>query len=722
MKKMLTLVFVAAVFTVFGQSFEEELNRVETWINSTYRSSPRALKYANKRLDSICNSQKSEQEKMAELCKTFPEAFSIIVRELTWKIHSLDIAYDIQEGSAAETKITKGVKILDSLETGHQNSKSDQEIKKTSGGFGLQGSVNLNWLPKASGSISGHYENNSSGRSERGSAWSKKEQQVYQRNREKILSMINQTTTKNLHLTFTVTLFNSTDSKLTFDLSTARIPVYMGERSCNKMAKPVDDARNEKYELRPRNAGQDVAFRMELDTTTARKLVDFMAKDTPTIALEKGSIKIENSSSKEDMLTKRNFLPEHSLVVLSGPTGSLSWKIRKYYILSENVTIAKACEAISQDVKKHQDPLFTKDERGWLNAVSGVPFGKFKVQGKAGAIAFVEYKGNIYSDVSDELLKKPIGNDGFTIHIVDIAALVKIQNPKLIRAIIKRYNRLEGSKEFKGALACKIALYFKNDYDKSNYYKWLKTAIELGDKEAKEKAATAKKEKQEDTKPKENKQADLPQPTEGYVLSDIRRKANGGDSESQFQLGQWYALGQNGLKKNEQEAAIWYEKAAKQNHVKAQYSLGCFYFFGQGVPQNREIAADWYRKAAEQGCTDAQYELGRCYYLGLIKAPCTIYFTRREGNPPSIKDILKDNSQFKTYPYGRRYRNAEVWYRKAAKQGHKEAMRCFPEVEEKAKYEELWEIKRDEGWTDLQIMIEQQIKKNASGESSIFKN
>ena len=48
-------------------------------------------------------------------------------------------------------------------------------------------------------------------------------------------------------------------------------------------------------------------------------------------------------------------------------------------------------------------------------------------------------------------------------------------------------------------------------------------------------------------------------------------------------------------------AVEYYEKAAKQGHVGAQYSLGNCYDEGKGIVQDYEKATEWYEKAAKQG-------------------------------------------------------------------------------------------------------------------------
>lgn len=75
MKFVLTLLFAAALFGVFGKSFEEDLNQAETWLNKTYKKDSLAYKSVRKKLEAIFASSKKESEKIAELHKEFPDAF-----------------------------------------------------------------------------------------------------------------------------------------------------------------------------------------------------------------------------------------------------------------------------------------------------------------------------------------------------------------------------------------------------------------------------------------------------------------------------------------------------------------------------------------------------------------------------------------------------------------------------------------------------------------------
>lgn len=83
------------------------------------------------------------------------------------------------------------------------------------------------------------------------------------------------------------------------------------------------------------------------------------------------------------------------------------------------------------------------------------------------------------------------------------------------------------------------------------------------------------------------------------------------DAEAQCALGECYYQA-FGVEKNEKEARRWYEAAATQGNVTAQYMTGRLY-----AELSYNVAAvKWYTKAAEQNCPEAQYELGVCYETG----------------------------------------------------------------------------------------------------------
>ncbi len=138
-----------------------------------------------------------------------------------------------------------------------------------------------------------------------------------------------------------------------------------------------------------------------------------------------------------------------------------------------------------------------------------------------------------------------------------------------------------------------------------------------------------------------------PEDAEAQSIEELSAKAEQGDAEAQYLLGEAYYFGQGVEEDLEEGVDRWtkavdrWTKAAEQGHADAQYRLGEAYYFGQGVEQDPEEAVDWWTKAAEQGHAEAQYELGEAYHFG-------------EG-------VEQDHAE------------AVRWWTKAADQGHADA-------------------------------------------------
>ena len=91
-------------------------------------------------------------------------------------------------------------------------------------------------------------------------------------------------------------------------------------------------------------------------------------------------------------------------------------------------------------------------------------------------------------------------------------------------------------------------------------------------------------------------------------LQDLLKKAEQGDAQAQYNLGECYADGA-GVAKDVAEAVKWYRKAAEQGHAPAQNALGWCYANGEGVTKDVHEAVKWYRKAADQKHEKAQQAL-----------------------------------------------------------------------------------------------------------------
>jgi localization factor PodJL len=132
----------------------------------------------------------------------------------------------------------------------------------------------------------------------------------------------------------------------------------------------------------------------------------------------------------------------------------------------------------------------------------------------------------------------------------------------------------------------------------------------------------------------------------------LRAAAMAGDAAGEFEVATRFADG-HGVPPDNEQAARWFDRAAKQGLAPAQFRLGGFYEKGIGVkkdlamardlyaaaaskgngksmhnlavlyaegidgPADYHTAAHWFRKAADYGITDSQYNLAILYARGI---------------------------------------------------------------------------------------------------------
>lgn len=99
--------------------------------------------------------------------------------------------------------------------------------------------------------------------------------------------------------------------------------------------------------------------------------------------------------------------------------------------------------------------------------------------------------------------------------------------------------------------------------------------------------------------------APLPDAIGGPML---RAAALKGDGNAAYEIGLRYAEGR-GVTANFDEAAKWYDRAAKANLVPALFRLGTLYEKGLGVRKDIGIATSYYRQAADRGNAKAMHNL-----------------------------------------------------------------------------------------------------------------
>src|SRR6516162_2208682 len=110
-------------------------------------------------------------------------------------------------------------------------------------------------------------------------------------------------------------------------------------------------------------------------------------------------------------------------------------------------------------------------------------------------------------------------------------------------------------------------------------------------------------------------------------FSDLRRRAEEGDGQAQYELGRIYMFG-IGVSQDYQQAAKWYECAAEHGFAAAQFMIRFLYEQGKGVRRDYTRAFDYYRSAADQGHTTAANNLATLYLNG-------------QGTPQNIGTALK---------------------------------------------------------------------------------
>jgi hypothetical protein len=86
----------------------------------------------------------------------------------------------------------------------------------------------------------------------------------------------------------------------------------------------------------------------------------------------------------------------------------------------------------------------------------------------------------------------------------------------------------------------------------------------------------------------------------------LRRKAEAGDSKSQFDLAEAYSEGK-GIAKDSAKGMDWLKKSAVQGYAGAQVVLGYMYQKGINTEKDPSEAAKWYRKAAKQSDKDLKH-------------------------------------------------------------------------------------------------------------------
>ena len=96
--------------------------------------------------------------------------------------------------------------------------------------------------------------------------------------------------------------------------------------------------------------------------------------------------------------------------------------------------------------------------------------------------------------------------------------------------------------------------------------------------------------------------------------NELIAKAERGEADAQNELGKYYLNGDE-RKPDGEESMKWFEKAAAQGHLAAQYNAAFSHYLGRGVEMNVKKAEYWWLKSAAQGDAESQNILGLLYQM-----------------------------------------------------------------------------------------------------------
>lgn len=95
----------------------------------------------------------------------------------------------------------------------------------------------------------------------------------------------------------------------------------------------------------------------------------------------------------------------------------------------------------------------------------------------------------------------------------------------------------------------------------------------------------------------------------------LTARAQAGDAQAQFELGQDYSAG-DGVEQNNVTAMIWFRKAADQHHAEAWKRIGDLLARGYGIDNDVDQAVAAYRTAISLGSSEATIELAELFLHG----------------------------------------------------------------------------------------------------------
>ena len=165
------------------------------------------------------------------------------------------------------------------------------------------------------------------------------------------------------------------------------------------------------------------------------------------------------------------------------------------------------------------------------------------------------------------------------------------------------------------------------------------------------------------------------------VIEELFRKAESGDNDACFNLGERFYYGR-GVKQDYEKAVYWYTQSSDRGDGSSQKKLAECLRLGQGTPQDCALAAKRYTQAAEQGDYDSQKALILLYQnggTGLKKNIDTAEkLSERYGIPLSVSEIDELTEKAKSGSADAQFRLGNIyWLGSGTAADHAEAVKWY---------------------------------------------
>lgn len=127
------------------------------------------------------------------------------------------------------------------------------------------------------------------------------------------------------------------------------------------------------------------------------------------------------------------------------------------------------------------------------------------------------------------------------------------------------------------------------------------------------------------------------------VFNHLYFRAILGDAQSQFQIGQMFQYG-IGVAQSDSSAIIFYQNAAQQQHLGAEYNLGILYLQHAKDKNDYQLALNDLTDAAFKGNKKSQYVLARILSQGITGPDGTVYIQPNQEQATSMLYLAAANN------------------------------------------------------------------------------